>query len=100
MTVALVIYDSCLKQDFLETRVMMCCSIAGCGNAAFARGLCQKHYKRVRNHGDPEKVGNRGRPCDVTKAGARVTFSHWSPRKFERYWRARKAFEASTDPKE
>jgi hypothetical protein len=94
-----VIFPSCQEQGFLETRVIMtCCSIAGCKSSTLAKGLCQKHYTRLRNNGDPEKVGKRGRPRDATKAGARETFGHWSRRKFERYWRARKAFEASIDP--
>jgi hypothetical protein len=71
----------------------MTCSIAGCENKAIAKGLCQKHYVRVRNNGSPQFVGKRGRPRDATKAGAREAFAHWSKRKFERYWRARKAFE-------
>jgi hypothetical protein len=79
---------------------MPSCSVTGCGNAAFAKGLCQKHYARVRRHGDPEGLGERGRPRDETKAGARDTFAHWSRRKFERYWRARKTFEATDEPKE
>lgn len=29
------------------------CSIEGCGNRHFARGWCNKHYKRWRAHGDP-----------------------------------------------
>jgi hypothetical protein len=51
----------------------------------------------VRNQSQPPSAiaGIR----NETKAGARETFSHWSRRKFERYWRARKAFEASDDPK-
>ena len=52
-------------------------------------------------HGDPEKLGERGRPRDGTKAGARETFSHWSPRKFERRWQARKkALETPDNRKE
>jgi hypothetical protein len=76
---------------------MNCCWVAGCGSKAFAKGLCQRHYTRLRKSGDPEKVGTRGRPRDATKAGARETFRHWSESKFERNWRARKTFESSND---
>jgi hypothetical protein len=78
---------------------MNCCSVAGCESTAFTKGLCQKHYTRLRKTGSLEKVHNRGRPRDATKAAARETFSHWSKSKFERYWRARKAFESSNEPK-
>lgn len=97
-----VTYPSCQERRSCETRVSMAhCSVIGCGNAAFARGLCQKHYARTRRHGDPEKLGERGRPRDETKAGAREAFSHWSPRKFERRWQARKkALETPDNRKE
>lgn len=29
------------------------CTVDGCGTVAYARGLCNKHYIRVRTHGDP-----------------------------------------------
>lgn len=37
------------------------CSIEGCGRKLVARGWCQKHWQRWRDHGDPLIVGRRGR---------------------------------------
>lgn len=35
------------------------CKIPGCGKGGHVRrGLCNKHYHRWRNHGDPNKAGN------------------------------------------
>jgi hypothetical protein len=36
------------------------CKIKDCDGKVVAHGLCQKHYMRLRRHGDPEKVGKRG----------------------------------------
>lgn len=42
------------------------CSIDGCSNKHAARGLCNKHFKRLRRHGDPLRVdkpiSERGAP--------------------------------------
>lgn len=32
------------------------CSISGCESKSFTKGLCTKHYQRVRTHGDPHAV--------------------------------------------
>jgi hypothetical protein len=32
------------------------CRIAGCSDLVKARGLCNRHYRRLRRHGDPEAV--------------------------------------------
>src|SRR5699024_7924323 len=36
------------------------CSIDGCENGVQARGLCNRHYKRWRAHGDPLGAAYRG----------------------------------------
>jgi len=33
--------------------IMKICKVDGCKNKYQARGYCQKHYKRLRNYGDP-----------------------------------------------
>lgn len=38
------------------------CTVAGCDRKNFGRGLCSLHYKRVRNHGSPEKPPRLRRP--------------------------------------
>lgn len=40
---------------------MSCCGIVGCEGKAVAKGLCTKHYQRMKTHGDPMiKVGLNG----------------------------------------
>lgn len=34
------------------------CTIDGCSNETKAKGLCEKHYMRVRAHGDPNPADN------------------------------------------
>jgi hypothetical protein len=38
----------------------MMCKIEGCDDKSVAHGLCQKHYMRLRRHGDANKVGKPG----------------------------------------
>jgi hypothetical protein len=60
------------------------CSIRGCRNLARANGLCQKHYMRVRRHGDANTTSKRGpKPFGVSSM-----FSKSSPRTQARYRRA------------
>lgn len=35
------------------------CTVTGCERAAVSKGLCLMHYKRVRNHGDPNQTHPR-----------------------------------------
>lgn len=37
------------------------CTIDDCTSKHFGKGYCQKHYSRVRRHGDPLNVGHGGR---------------------------------------
>ena len=38
------------------------CTVPGCGTVArLRRGLCPKHYQRLRTHGDPDIVKTAGR---------------------------------------
>lgn len=42
------------------------CSVEGCGRVEQLRkGMCQKHYLRVKRHGDPSVVIRHGRPAGV-----------------------------------
>lgn len=46
------------------------CSVASCGGSILARGLCPKHYQRLRVHGDTNTVLRRAkqyppRQCEV-----------------------------------
>jgi hypothetical protein len=40
------------------------CRAGGCTDTAEAKGMCPKHYMRMRRHGDTETVGKSGRPKD------------------------------------
>jgi len=43
-----------------ERRPKALCAVTGCPNESFARGWCEKHYRRWRNTGDPELVRKSG----------------------------------------
>lgn len=44
----------------------MGCSVGDCDNRAVSRGYCDKHYKRWRKYGDPEKgARSRVKPCSI-----------------------------------
>lgn len=47
------------------------CSIQGCAGITYARGLCEKHYRRLRRNGDPLKLfrSSEPRPCSVAGCG-------------------------------
>lgn len=40
------------------------CWVGNCGGDVLARGMCRMHYDRWRKYGDPEIVGQGGRPAD------------------------------------
>lgn len=42
----------------------MNCSVSGCDQQAKTKGLCRKHYARLRRTGDPNKVRPPGTPGD------------------------------------
>jgi hypothetical protein len=48
----------------------MKCSLRGCKNARYAKGLCEVHYWRQRRHGDPAVLKViKGRVCSVPGCG-------------------------------
>ena len=71
------------------------CSIEGCDGKTVAKGLCAKHYMRVRRTGDPSKTRPPGPP---RKAGLtaflRGQFSDLSSRTQSRHIRAYKLLTA------
>ena len=71
------------------------CSIKGCNAPTVAKGMCARHYMRLRTHGSADVVQQRGRKPDPDKIAARKTFKEWSPRTFERYWSAITLLKAS-----
>lgn len=40
------------------------CVIDGCIGVVFAKGMCQKHYNRVRRHGNPHAMLRHSDPMD------------------------------------
>jgi hypothetical protein len=61
------------------------CTFADCPAPAVAKGLCAKHYMRLRRHGDPAKVNARGRRDG--DAAARKAMSQLSDRTYARFQR-------------
>lgn len=47
------------------------CQVDGCDRVRYARGWCQTHYDRWRNHGDPEAA--RVHPCGEDHHRAKLT---------------------------
>jgi len=67
---------------------LVMCKIEGCQGKTVARGLCAKHYMRVRRTGDPAVTGKRGRPREqnVHMAMAREVWDeNWSERTMARF---------------
>jgi hypothetical protein len=66
------------------------CAIDGCEGKAVAKGLCAKHYARLRRNGDPAEVRKAGRPRSELGEGFELAFAfpEWSPRTRARYKRA------------
>ena len=56
------------------------CSVDDCDNRAVSRGFCDKHYRRWRKYGDPEKgARSQIKPCSVegcTNPGVARTLCH------------------------
>jgi hypothetical protein len=62
------------------------CTIEGCEAHATVKGLCSKHYMRVRRHGDPNVVKPAGAPRSEAKAILREMVGPSVPtRTFDRY---------------
>ena len=61
------------------------CTFSGCKAKAVGKGLCAKHYMRLRRHGDPGKVNARGRLDG--DAAARKMMSELSDRSYARFQR-------------
>lgn len=49
------------------------CSVDGCDNPRHARGLCRKHYQRVKKNGDITAVPSTRRPCSICVHTQRAT---------------------------
>jgi hypothetical protein len=62
------------------------CTIAGCEAHATVKGLCARHYMRIRRHGDPNTVKPAGAPRKESKAILREMVGPSVPtRTFDRY---------------
>ena len=63
------------------------CAIPDCTAAAVAKGLCGKHYMRIRRHGDPARTDKRG-PKRTLKASSIFPRDAMGARSRRRYDRA------------
>jgi hypothetical protein len=73
------------------TRVPMKCSIKQCGSEAAVKGLCRKHYMRLRRNGDAAVTklpGPKPREDDPLEELARMLVRDRSPRTLARCRRA------------
>jgi hypothetical protein len=67
------------------------CTVEGCEAHATVKGLCAKHYMRIRRHGDPNVVKPAGAPRNEAKAYLLKEVGLSAPtRTFERYHSAMK----------
>src|SRR6266481_8229431 len=65
------------------------CRIKGCYGKSVAHGLCQKHYMRLRRHGDPKWDAKPGpKPLEWRKEMREKFFPEMSPRTWARYCKA------------
>jgi hypothetical protein len=100
------------------------CTIDGCEGKPFAKGLCSKHYMRLRRAGDPNVTRKPGpkpveykrvlEPEEMEFEGVKLNiepewtkpvrdywkdaFPHWSPRTRERFLQALRLIEAMELP--
>lgn len=49
------------------------CSVGGCNDLAIAKGMCDKHYRRVKKHGDPD----HGSSPDWGKRSKHPLYNSW-----------------------
>jgi hypothetical protein len=73
------------------------CSIKGCEDKPIARGLCAKHYMRLRRTGTTDDGRKPGRPPDEVLALIRTMVSDYSPRTIARYARAMRLLDVLDD---
>lgn len=66
------------------------CNVKGCRSKAVAKGLCAKHYMRLRRTGDPQEVRRAGRKpsTDLMSLFMRKNVPEWSDRTHARYQQA------------
>ena len=64
------------------------CSRPDCSSPATAKGLCAKHYMRLRRHGDASRALKAGRKPDLWAAKVRMSFDGISARSLGRYMHA------------
>lgn len=74
-----------MAANVLTRRMATPCTFPDCQAKAVAKGLCAKHYMRLRRHGDPAKVNARGRRDG--DAAARQLMSEVSDRSYARFLR-------------
>lgn len=51
---------------------MNLCSVADCAVPVYARGYCNRHYRRVKRNGSPNLVGSGGGQCAAGGCGEAV----------------------------
>jgi hypothetical protein len=57
------------------------CKVPGCVSERYARGMCNKHYRRLMKHSDPEAIGRSGhepRHGHAKKSGWTPEYQAWA----------------------
>lgn len=69
------------------------CKIEDCGHRLYARGWCNRHYLRWRNHGDPEGGGPLRQPapldglCEVERCDKPAQSRGWCGKHYQRWYK-------------
>lgn len=59
--------------DYAPKPQKVACSVGGCVDLAIAKGMCDKHYRRMKHHGDVEHSG----PIDWGKRSKHPLYGVW-----------------------
>lgn len=63
------------------------CALPGCSKDAYARGWCQRHYRRWCRHGQANAVVRELGHPEQTYYGRRIV--HWKPEFWAKWWSER-----------
>lgn len=71
----------------MKTRDTKTCSVKGCDQPALARGWCNKHYLRWKQHGDPAHERTKPTVCSIEGCARPVDSREWCTAHYLRWKR-------------